>query len=105
MLSHWAFVRKSRRGEVTRPAFKLPFAPFLNAFTLGFLLLVVVLIGFDGEIGRLTLVLTAIIGVFLLIGWFGVRGRINAAAMTESMDVVSSIAPLEDPVKDNPNEK
>ena len=69
------------------------------------LLLVVVLIGFDGEIGRLTLVLTAIIGVFLLIGWFGVRGRINAAAMTESMDVVSSIAPLEDPVKDNPNEK
>lgn len=105
MLSHWAFVRKSRRGEVTRPEFKLPFAPFLNAFTLGFLLLVVVLIGFDGEIGRLTLVLTAIIGVFLVIGWFGVRGRINAAAMTESMDVVSSIAPLDDPVKDNPNEK
>ena len=105
MLSHWAFVRKSRRGEVTRPEFKLPFAPFLNAFTLGFLLLVVVLIGFDGEIGRLTLVLTAIIGVFLVIGWFGVRGRINAAAMTDSMDVASSIAPLEDPVKDNPNEK
>ncbi|MBL3687984.1 amino acid permease [Leucobacter zeae] len=99
MLSHWAFVRKARLGEVDRPRFQLPFAPVLNVLTLGFLALVVVLIGFDGEIGRLTLVLTGIIGAFLMLGWFGVRKRINAAALTEAMDVVGSIAALDDPAK------
>lgn len=88
MLCHWAFVRRARQGKLERPEFQLRFAPWVNLITLLFLVSVVVMIGLDGEIGPLTLGLFALALVVLFIGWFVVRGRIDAEALTHNIDVL-----------------
>ncbi|MFI1917954.1 amino acid permease [Nocardia sp. NPDC020380] len=77
MICHWIFVRRAERGDYPRPDFRLPFAPVLNVLTLGFLVAVVVLMFFDGDIGRITLVVFAGVVVAMVAGWFRVRGRLN----------------------------
>ena len=88
MLCHWALVRRARQGKLQRPEFQLRFAPWVNLLTLVFLVSVVVMIGLDGEIGPLTLGLFGIALVVMFIGWFVVRGRIDAEALTHNIDVV-----------------
>lgn len=88
MLCHWAMVRRARQGKLQRPEFQLRFAPWINLLTLVFLVSVVVMIGLDGEIGPLTLGLFGIALVVMFIGWFLVRGRIDAEALTHNIDVV-----------------
>ncbi|CAM04414.1 asparagine:proton symporter (AAT family) [Saccharopolyspora erythraea NRRL 2338] len=80
VLSHLLFVRKAKRGEVTRPSYRLPFSPYTEIVTLAFLASVVVLMGFD-EVGRITLMCLPLIVLALVVGWFGVRKRINTAVL------------------------
>ena len=57
-------------------AFKLPGAPFTSWLTLLFLLSVLVLMAFDYPNGTYTIAALPIIGILLVIGWFGVRKRV-----------------------------
>ncbi|MFE0028116.1 amino acid permease [Amycolatopsis sp. NPDC059021] len=80
VLSHLLFVRKAKRGEVTRPSYRLPFSPYTEIVTLVFLAAVVVLMGLD-ETGRITLMALPAILVALVIGWFCVRKRIDMSVL------------------------
>ncbi|WP_116206400.1 amino acid permease [Amycolatopsis circi] len=83
VLSHLLFVRKAKRGEVTRPHFRLPFSPYTEIATLVFLAAVVVLMGFD-KTGRITLLALPVIVVALVVGWFVVRKRIDMSAFDKA---------------------
>ena len=80
VLSHLLFVRKARRGEVTRPSYRLPLSPFTEIATLLFLASVVVLMGLD-DTGRITLLALPVIVLAMVIGWFGVRRRIDTSVI------------------------
>ena len=77
------FVRKAKRGEVIRPAFRLPFAPWSQIATLVFLVSVVVLMAFD-ESGRIVLASVPVIVLVLVVGWVGVRKRIDTSVLEKS---------------------
>jgi L-asparagine permease len=83
VLCHLLFVRKARRGEVTRPAYRLPFSPVTEIVTLLFLLAVLGLMGTD-ETGRITLLALPAIAVALVAGWFCVRKRIDMRAFEKA---------------------
>ena len=83
MVTHLLFVRKAERGEVIRPAFRLPFAPWSQIATLAFLVSVVVLMAFD-ESGRIVLAGVPVIVLALVVGWFGVRKRIDTSVLEKS---------------------
>jgi L-asparagine permease len=80
VLSHLLFVRKTQRGELTRPTFRLPFSPWTQIATLVFLASVVILMAFD-ETGRIVLAGLPVIILALVIGWFGVRRRIDTSVL------------------------
>ncbi|HET6704421.1 amino acid permease [Amycolatopsis sp.] len=82
VLCHLLFVRKTKREGLERPSFRLPFSPWTEIATLVFLAAVVVLMGFD-ETGRITLLALPAIVVALVVGWFGVRKRIDMRAFDE----------------------
>ena len=82
VLCHLLFVRRAKRDGLERPAFRLPFSPYTEIATLVFLAAVVVLMGFD-ETGRITLLALPAIAVALVVGWFGVRKRIDMRAFDE----------------------
>ncbi|MDU4095570.1 MAG: amino acid permease, partial [Pantoea sp.] len=63
--------------------------------TLLFLVSVLVLMAFDYPNGTFTVAALPLIAVLLILGWFGVRKRVHAIAMTEHDDVHHA-APLEE---------
>jgi L-asparagine permease len=83
VVSHLLFVRKAERGEVIRPAFRLPFAPWSQIGTFAFLVSVVVLMAFD-ESGRIVLAGVPVIVLALVVGSFGVRKRIDTSVLEKS---------------------
>jgi L-asparagine permease len=80
VLSHLLFVRKTERGELTRPGYRLRFSPYTQIATLLFLAAVVVLMAFD-KVGRITLLCLPVIVLAMVAGWFGVRKRIDTTAL------------------------
>jgi len=82
VVSHLLFVRAAQRGEVTRPAYQLPFAPWTQLLTLAFLVSVVVLMAFD-ELGRITLLSLPLIIAAMVAGWFVVRRRVDTSVLEE----------------------
>ncbi|WP_420824786.1 amino acid permease [Streptomyces coryli] len=85
MICHMAFVKKTKEGVIERPRFRLPGTPVTDIATIGFLLLVLVLMAFDDEgVGQQTVMLAPVIAIALVIGWFGVRGRVNRIAAERS---------------------
>ena len=80
VVSHLLFVRSARRGEHTRPAYRLPGSPYAQILTLGFLLSVVVLMAFD-DVGRITLMTLPLIIAAMVAGWYRVRGRIDTSVL------------------------
>lgn len=80
MICHMVFVRRSRAGLVQRPKFRLPGTPVTDIATMVFLLGVIVLMWFDGGVGRQTVMLIPIIAAALVAGWFVVRGRVRRIA-------------------------
>ena len=80
LISHTIFVRRSRTGEVERPAFRVPRSPLPQLLALAFLALVLILMFFD-DVGRITLLAMPVLLVALVGGWFLVRDRIDSSAM------------------------
>ncbi|HWE88694.1 MAG TPA: amino acid permease [Pseudonocardiaceae bacterium] len=80
MLSHAAMLRKAKRGQLVRPDYRLPGAPFTNYLTIAFLALVFGLSWYDVPSGRVLIYATPAIAVLLVIGWFVVRGRVRRLA-------------------------
>ncbi|MBE5252133.1 L-asparagine permease [Mixta mediterraneensis] len=104
IISSWAFIvvcqlrlRKAiKEGKADDVSFKLPGAPFTSWLTLLFLFSVLVLMAFDYPNGTYTIASIPLIAVVLVLGWFGVRKRVNTIAQTEhdhlhSQDDASSI--------------
>ena len=77
LISHLAFLRKVRRGEERRPGFRMPGAPYTNYVALLFFT-VVVASNVTSESGRWTLALFGVVAVLMVVGWFGVRGRVGS---------------------------
>lgn len=82
MVCHWLFLRKTRRGELPRPKYRLPLAPITNIVTLVFLAAIVLLMALDANVGRITLGVFVIVVIAMVIGWFGIRKRVNPDALT-----------------------
>lgn len=80
MLCHIALVKKSERGQLQRPSFRTPFAPYSSWFVLVALVLIVVLMAFDNPVGTWTVAGLLVIIPILIAGWYACRGRINAIA-------------------------
>lgn len=82
MISHMLFVRHTKQGGDERPTFRLPWAPFSNWITLAFLLAVYVLMWWDGDTGKITVLAAIPIALALVIGWYCVRNRVSAVQQT-----------------------
>ena len=80
MLCHIALVKKSDRGQLQRPSFRMPFAPYSSWFVLVALVFIVVLMAFDNPVGTWTVAGLLVIIPILIAGWYACRGRINAIA-------------------------
>ena len=91
IISSWAFIvvcqmrlRKAiKEGKAEDVSFKLPWAPVTSWLTLLFLVSVLVLMAFDYPNGTYTIASIPLIAVLLVLGWFGVRKRVQAEAMKE----------------------
>lgn len=80
MLCSLAFWYRSQDGRATRPAYRLPWAPYTQIVTLLFLVGVVFLMWWGGGVGRTTVTLVPLIAAALVGGWFLVRGRVREMA-------------------------
>nr|BFE98306.1 hypothetical protein GCM10020185_88420 [Pseudomonas brassicacearum subsp. brassicacearum] len=77
ILSTWAFIvlsqimyrRAVKRGEAEMVSFRMPGAPFTSWLTLGFLLVVLVLLGFDYPNGTYTVLSIPLVAGALMLGW------------------------------------
>lgn len=83
MLCHIVFVRRAEAGQLTRPAFRLPLSPYTEFATIGFLASVIVLMWYDGGVGRDTVMLVPVIVIGLVVGWFVVRGRVRETSAAQ----------------------
>ncbi|MFJ1561686.1 amino acid permease [Streptomyces mirabilis] len=84
MVCHLLFWRKAQAGLVARPGYQLPGSPYTQIVTLLFLALVLVLMWADEGPGRITVMALPVIAVVLVIGWFGVRRRVDAVRETNA---------------------
>ncbi|MFE7181743.1 amino acid permease [Streptomyces erythrochromogenes] len=82
MLCSLFFWHRSKNGLVSRPSYRLPWAPYTQIATLLFLVTVLVLMWSDGGVGRTTVMLLPAIAAALVAGWFLVRGRVAELAAT-----------------------
>jgi L-asparagine permease len=88
VLAAWATIvlcqlrlyRLANAGTTSRPAFRMPLAPYSGYVTLAFLAGVVVLMALDAERGPWIITALVVAGPALVGGWFLVRNRVQAAA-------------------------
>ncbi|MEV5973207.1 amino acid permease [Streptomyces sp. NPDC051921] len=80
MICSLFFVRRAKEGKLVRPSYQLPWAPYTQIVTLGFLAAVLVLMWMDGGVGRTTVNCLPLVAAALVGGWFLVRGRVRATA-------------------------
>ncbi|MEV6650632.1 amino acid permease [Streptomyces sp. NPDC051219] len=76
MICSLLFWRRSGEGRVSRPGYRLPWAPYTQIVTLVFLATVLVLMYADDGAGRTTVLCLPLIVAALVGGWFVVRGRV-----------------------------
>lgn len=74
---------KARRGEMTRPAFRMMGAPYTGILTLVFLAGVLVLMAFDYPTGTWTMASLIVIVPLLAVGWHLMRHRRAQAAVVK----------------------
>ena len=87
VLCQLALYRQSKRGEMSRPAFRMIGAPHTGYLTLAFLLAVIVLMAFDSPVGTWTVASIIVIVPALMLGWYASRGRIaDIAAARDAAD-------------------
>ncbi|MEU6080127.1 amino acid permease [Streptomyces sp. NPDC047108] len=77
MICSLLFWNRSKDGRVTRPDYRLPWAPYTQIVTLVFLASVLVLMWMDGGIGRTTVNSLPLIALALVGGWYLVRKRVK----------------------------
>lgn len=70
----------TRSGSLTRPAFRMPLAPYSGYVTLAFLVAVLVLMMCAPEYGTWIRIAVLVVPAALVGGWYLVRDRVNAAA-------------------------
>ncbi|MFF8883558.1 amino acid permease [Streptomyces flaveolus] len=75
MICSLLFWRRSRDGGVTRPAYRLPGAPYTQVVTLVFLASIIVLMWQDGGVSRTTVKCLPLIVAALAGGWLVARRR------------------------------
>ena len=80
-------------GELERPQFRMPFAPYSGYATLIFFGLVLVLIAMDYPVGTYSIASLPIYAAVLVVGWYMVRGRVRgiesgALVFDENQDLV-----------------
>lgn len=80
MVCHLAMYRRTKLGELPRPGFRLPFAPYTNYATLAFLLGVLVLTYFNGLPGKIIIYSLPVLAAILVAGWLAVRRRVARIA-------------------------
>ncbi|WP_327298504.1 MULTISPECIES: amino acid permease [unclassified Streptomyces] len=80
MLCSLLFWQRSKEGRVTRPSYRLPWAPYTQIVTLCFLAAVAFLMWWGGGVGRTTVECLPLIAAALVGGWFVVRGRVASIA-------------------------
>ncbi|MEV0963643.1 MULTISPECIES: amino acid permease [unclassified Streptomyces] len=80
MVCSLLFVNRSNQGRLTRPAYRLPWAPWTQIVTLAFLACVLVLMWMEGGIGRTTVECLPLIALALVGGWYAVRSRVRRIA-------------------------
>lgn len=83
LVTHLAFLRRVRAGAETRPAYRMPGAPWTSYAALLFFA-VVVASNLTSTSGRWTLALFAVVVVMMVGGWFLVRGRVGAYGLEEA---------------------
>jgi L-asparagine permease len=77
MIAHLAMQRAVDRGDIVRPDFRLPGAPYTNYVTLVFLFIVLVMTWFNGSTGKIVVYCIPLIVAALVIGWFAARGNVE----------------------------
>ncbi|GAA4205762.1 amino acid permease [Actinocatenispora rupis] len=80
MIAHLAMQRKAKRGELQRPSYRLPGAPYTNYITIAFLVAVLGLSLFNGLAGKILIFSLPGIALLVVGGWFAVRGRVKRIA-------------------------
>ncbi|WNO75523.1 MULTISPECIES: amino acid permease [unclassified Streptomyces] len=80
MLCSLLFWHRSQDGRVTRPSYRLPWAPYTQIVTLLFLAGVAFLMWWGGGVGRTTVMFLPLIAAALVGGWYVVRGRVRDLA-------------------------
>jgi L-asparagine permease len=68
---------RANSGEIERPPFRMPWAPASNWVTLGFLVLVVVLMAFADTANKIAFWCIPGVAVVLFAGWRVIRDRRN----------------------------
>jgi len=76
VLCQMQLARLAKRGELLRPAFRMPGAPVTGWITLAFLLAVLVLMAFDSPVGTWTIASLVIVVPALMLGWRLCRDRV-----------------------------
>ena len=84
IISTWAMIvlcqmqlaKLAKRGELLRPAFRMPGAPVTGWLTLGFLAAVLVMMAFDSPAGTWTVASLVVIVPALMLGWYLCRDRV-----------------------------
>lgn len=82
LITHLAFLRRVKEGKETRPAYRMPWAPYSNYAALLFFG-IVVLSNLTSSAGRWTLALFAIVIALMVGGWYAVRGKIRSDLLDE----------------------
>lgn len=82
LVTHLAFLNRVRAGADTRPAYRMPLAPFSNYAALTFFT-VVVASNLFSPAGRWTLTLFAIVVAMMVAGWYAVRNQIRSDLLDE----------------------
>jgi L-asparagine permease len=70
---------RANRGEIDRPSFRMPWSPISNWITLGFLVLVIVLMAFADTASKIAFWCLPAVAIVLFAGWRAVRARRNPA--------------------------
>lgn len=94
IISTWAVIvlcqmeltKRAKRGELDRPAFRMPGAPVTGWITLAFLLAVLILMAFDSPVGTWTIGSLVIIIPALMFGWRMCRDRVLEIAAARDGD-------------------
>lgn len=77
MLSNLLFVRQCQQQGITRPEFKLWFAPYSNILVLAILVGMIVLMWWEGGTGPVSIIVFAGIALVLAITWLFVRHNVD----------------------------